>query len=40
MAKSRLYDGDEHVAWTIHRILRDFLAHLARFVPSSAITFR
>ena len=40
MAKSRLYDGDEHAAWTIHRILRDFLAAFGQFVPSSAITFR
>ncbi|MEE2748275.1 MAG: class I tRNA ligase family protein [Candidatus Thermoplasmatota archaeon] len=25
LAKTRLYDGDEHAAWTIHRIVRDML---------------
>ena len=37
VAKSRLYDGDEHVAWTIHRILRDFLvtfSGLSLLLPS------
>tara|TARA_Y100000591_G_scaffold328827_1_gene356151 strand:- start:434 stop:1699 length:1266 start_codon:yes stop_codon:yes gene_type:complete len=33
MAKSRLYDGDEHAAWTIHRILRDFLAAFSPVCP-------
>jgi len=33
MAKSRLYDGDEHAAWTIHLILRDFLAAFSPVCP-------
>ena len=33
MAKSRLYDGDEHAAWTIHRILEDFLAAFSPVCP-------
>jgi valyl-tRNA synthetase len=33
MAKSRLYDGDEHAAWTIHQILRKFLAAFSPICP-------
>ena len=33
MAKSRLYDGDEHAAWTIHRVLKDFLAAFSPICP-------
>ena len=33
MAKSRLYDGDEHAAWTIHSILRHFLAAFSPVCP-------
>ena len=33
MAKSRLYDGDQHAAWTIHIILRDFLAAFSPVCP-------
>ena len=33
MAKSRLYDGDLHAAWTIHRILRDFLSAFSPICP-------
>ena len=33
MAKSRLYDGDQHAAWTIHNILRDFLAAFSPVCP-------
>ncbi|MEC8106919.1 MAG: class I tRNA ligase family protein, partial [Candidatus Thermoplasmatota archaeon] len=33
MAKSRLYDGDQHAAWTIHSILRDFLAAFSPVCP-------
>ena len=33
MSKSRLYDGDENAAWTIHRIVRDFMAALSPVCP-------
>ncbi len=33
MAKSRLYDGDQHAAWTIHRIVRDYMALLSPICP-------
>ncbi len=33
MAKSRLYDGDAHAAWTIHQILRKFLAAFSPICP-------
>ena len=33
MAKSRLYDGDEQAAWTLHRIVRDLLTGLTPICP-------
>ena len=33
MAKTRLYDGDMHAAWTIHSILKDFLAAFSPICP-------
>ena len=33
MAKSRLYDGDEAAAWTLHRIVRDVLTSLSPIRP-------
>ena len=33
MSKSRLYDGDEKAAWTIHRIVRDFMSALSPICP-------
>ena len=33
MAKTRLYDGDIHAAWTIHTILNDFLAAFSPVCP-------
>ena len=33
MSKSRLYDGDENAAWTIHRIVRDLMAALSPVCP-------
>jgi valyl-tRNA synthetase len=33
MAKTRLYDGDAHAAWTIHSILKDFLAAFSPVCP-------
>ena len=33
MAKTRLYDGDTHAAWTIHSILKDFLAAFSSVCP-------
>lgn len=33
MAKTRLYDGDMHAAWTIHSILKDFLAAFSPVCP-------
>lgn len=33
MVKSRLYDGDENAAWTIHRIVRDFLSAFSPICP-------
>lgn len=33
MAKSRLYDGDEKAAWTVHRIVRDLMAGLSPVCP-------
>ena len=33
MSKSRLYDGDVNAAWTIHRIVRDFMAAFSPVCP-------
>ena len=33
MVKSRLYDGDEAAAWTLHRIVRDVLISLSPICP-------
>ena len=33
MVKSRLYDGDASAAWTLHRIVRDFLAAFSPVCP-------
>ena len=33
MTKSRLYDGDEAAAWTLHRIVRDVLTSLSPICP-------
>jgi len=33
MVKSRLYDGDEAAAWTLHRIVRDVLVSLSPICP-------
>ena len=33
MVKSRLYDGDEAAAWTLHRIVRDILISLSPICP-------
>lgn len=33
MVKSRLYDGDEAAAWTLHRIVRDILTSLSPICP-------
>ncbi|MBT3654355.1 MAG: class I tRNA ligase family protein [Euryarchaeota archaeon] len=33
MAKSRLYDGDAKAAWTIHRIVRDYLQAFSPICP-------
>jgi|TARA_B110000438_G_scaffold216232_1_gene208764 valyl-tRNA synthetase len=33
MVKSRLYDGDEIAAWTLHRIVRDILTTLSPICP-------
>ena len=33
MVKSRLYDGDAKAAWTIHRIVRDFLSAFSPICP-------
>ena len=33
MAKSRLYEGDEAAAWTLHRIVRDVLTSLSPICP-------
>jgi len=33
MAKSRLYDGDSAASWTIHRIVRDFMAVFSPICP-------
>jgi len=33
MAKTRLYDGDRAAAWTIHRIVRDFMAAFSPICP-------
>ena len=33
MVKSRLYDGDETAAWTLHRIVRDILTSLSPICP-------
>ena len=39
MVKSRLYDGDEAAAWTLHRIVRDVLISLSPICPFSPIIF-
>jgi len=33
MSKSRLYDDDVNAAWTIHRIVRDFMSALSPVCP-------
>lgn len=33
MSKSRLYDGDTNAAWTIHRIVRDFMSAFSPVCP-------
>ena len=33
MVKSRLYDGDINAAWTIHRIVRDFMSAFSPICP-------
>jgi valyl-tRNA synthetase len=33
MVKSRLYDGDKGAAWTIHRIVRDFMTIFSPICP-------
>ena len=33
MVKSRLYDGDENTAWTLHRIVRDLLTIFSPIYP-------
>lgn len=33
MVKSRLYDDDEHAAWTLHRIVRDLMTALSPVCP-------
>ena len=33
MVKSRLYDGDASAAWTIHRIVRDFMTAFSPICP-------
>ena len=33
MVKSRLYDGDRAAAWTIHRVVRDFMAAFSPICP-------
>ncbi len=33
MVKSRLYDGDTNAAWTIHRIVRDFMSAFSPICP-------
>ena len=33
MSKTRLYDGDQAAAWTIHRIVRDFMAAFSPVCP-------
>ena len=33
MSKSRLYDDDKNAAWTIHRIVRDFMAAFSPVCP-------
>jgi valyl-tRNA synthetase len=33
MVKSRLYDGDMAAAWTIHRVVRDFMAAFSPICP-------
>ena len=33
MVKSRLYDGDKAAAWTLHRIVRDFMAAFSPVCP-------
>ncbi|HJM23783.1 MAG TPA: class I tRNA ligase family protein [Candidatus Thalassarchaeum sp.] len=33
MSKSRIYDGDESAAWTLHRVVRDLLSALSPICP-------
>ena len=33
MVKSRLYDGDASAAWTIHRMVRDFMTAFSPICP-------
>ena len=33
MVKSRLYDDDQRAAWTLHRIVRDFMAAFSPVCP-------
>tara|TARA_B100001093_G_scaffold2499_3_gene2494 strand:+ start:40384 stop:42876 length:2493 start_codon:yes stop_codon:yes gene_type:complete len=33
MVKSRLYDGDQSAAWTLHRIVRDFMSAFSPVCP-------
>ena len=33
MSKSRLYDGDDAAAWTLHRVVRDLLSALSPICP-------
>jgi valyl-tRNA synthetase len=33
MSKSRLYDGDDSAAWTLHRVVRDLLSALSPICP-------
>ena len=33
MSKSRLYDGDKNAAWTIHRIVKDFMSAFSPVCP-------
>ena len=33
MVKSRLYDGDTAAAWTIHRVVRDFMTAFSPVCP-------
>ena len=39
MVKSRLYDGDTKAAWTIHRMVRDFMSAFSPICPFLLITY-